>query len=408
MIGGSQPLKRVADVRYSSVDKKTVEGQVAVRLCNYTDVYYHERITDDLPFMDASATAEQLNSLELRAGDVLLTKDSETADDIGVSALVASDLPGVLCGYHLALIRPRPELVDGRYLRWALVAAPARRQLEVAAAGITRFGLRYDAVAGVLVPVPPLTEQRAIADYLDAETARIDALIHLRQAQAALAAVRLDVITRQLVSTEANGQPYAVVPLRRRWQVIDCKHRTPAYELEGYPIVSPGDATPGRLDLSRCTRFVGQDDFDDLAEGERRPRHGDIVYTRNASIGIASYVDTDEPFSMGQDVCLIRSADQDQRYLSYLLNTIGLDQLEEQKIGSTFNRINVARVLSLSVPCPSIADQRRIADQLDEATDRTSALVAAADRQVALLLERRRALITAAVTGQLEIPGVAA
>jgi type I restriction enzyme S subunit len=171
--------------------------------------------------------------------------------------------------------------------------------------------------------------------------------------------------------------------------------------------VSPGDATAGRLDLSRCTRFVGQGDFDDLTDGPRRPRRGDIIYTRNASIGIASYVDTDEPFTMGQDVCLIRSEHQDQRFLSYVLNTFGRDQLDEQKIGSTFSRINVARVLDLSVPSPLIADQRRIADELDAATARVSDFIDATQRQISLLAERRQALITAAVTGQLEIPGVA-
>lgn len=317
-----------------------------------------------------------------------------------------ADRTGV-CSTELIVMRPRPT-VDARWLGYL-----AQSDLLVEWAVATSEGVKmprtsWEKLRLLELDAPSVDEQRAMADYLDAEISRIDAIVDARRQAAELAALRLDVSTRQLVGTDREGQPYGTVPLRRRWQVIDCKHRTPAYELEGYPIVSPGDATPGRLDLSRCTRFVGQDDFNDLAEGQRRPRRGDVIYTRNASIGIASYIDTDEPFSMGQDVCILRSADQDQRYLTYVLNTLGMDQLEEQKIGSTFSRINVARVLGLSVPCPPAAEQRRIADQLDGATTRTSALLAGTQRQMDLLLERRQALITAAVTGQLEIPGAAA
>ena len=71
-------LKTVASVQLSNVDKKSVEGQDSVRLCNYVDVYYNDRITPDLDFMAATATSEQRRHFSLRAGDVLITKDSES------------------------------------------------------------------------------------------------------------------------------------------------------------------------------------------------------------------------------------------------------------------------------------------------------------------------------------------
>ncbi len=71
-------LKTVASVQLSNVDKKSLEGQEPVRLCNYTDVYYHERITPDLDFMNATATPEQTSCFSLSEGDILITKDSES------------------------------------------------------------------------------------------------------------------------------------------------------------------------------------------------------------------------------------------------------------------------------------------------------------------------------------------
>jgi type I restriction enzyme S subunit len=123
----------------SNVDKKTVSGERSVRLCNYTDVYYNERITAELPFMEATASVDQIARFGLRAGDVLLTKNSETPDDIAVPAYVVADLPDVVCGYHLALLRPGRE-VDGRYLFWALSSRSSREQFSASANGITRFG----------------------------------------------------------------------------------------------------------------------------------------------------------------------------------------------------------------------------------------------------------------------------
>ena len=169
-------LKACAAVRLSNVDKKSVEGERPVLLCNYVDVYYHERIENGMNFMAATATRDQIRRFSLKQGDVLITKDSETWTDIAVPALVAEDLPEVLCGYHLALIRPRPDYV-GAFLARALSAVGLRNQYHVAANGITRFGLTVDAITTGLFPSPPVEEQRAIADFLDRETGRIDGLI---------------------------------------------------------------------------------------------------------------------------------------------------------------------------------------------------------------------------------------
>ncbi len=169
-------LKAIAAVQLSNVDKHSEEGQVPVKLCNYVDVYYNDVITAELDFMNVTATPDQMRRFRLRVGDVVVTKDSESWTDIAVPAVVAEDLPDVLCGYHLAHIRPAQDL-DGRFLARQFSAIGARDQFHVAANGITRFGLGGDAIRGGLFAVPPIDEQQAIADFLDRETARIDALV---------------------------------------------------------------------------------------------------------------------------------------------------------------------------------------------------------------------------------------
>jgi len=392
-------LKNVATVRVSNVDKKSVAGEPAVRLCNYTDVYYADRITGDRDFMVATATPDQISTFALRRGQTIITKDSEAADDIGVPAFVDIEAPDLICGYHLAQITPDPSLVDSRFLFWSVASDRSREQFAVGASGVTRFGLRTDLITSVSISLPALERQRRIAAFLDGETARLDALITAKTRMAFLAEDRAHLA----ISEDLAG--FSSAPLKRFAAVIDCVHRTPTYVPNGYPVVSPGDVTAGPLDLSRCKRFVGHDDWLSLASGPRRPRLGDIVYSRNASVGLAALVVEVADFCMGQDVCLVRPvrSDGDGRFLTYVLNTVGLRQIEEQKIGSTFSRINVPTIAQLGIPALSESEQDRFVRRWDVLEMHRASLTSALNRQIALLKERRQALITAAVTGEIEV-----
>src|SRR5262245_18867594 len=95
-------LVSVAELRVSNVDKKSKSGERAIRRCNYTDVYNNDYINADMEFMRATATVTEIARFGLAVGDVIITKDSETPDDIGVPTVVDSTAPDLVCGYHLA------------------------------------------------------------------------------------------------------------------------------------------------------------------------------------------------------------------------------------------------------------------------------------------------------------------
>jgi type I restriction enzyme S subunit len=169
-------LKRACHVFPSNVDKKTYADETAVLLCNYTVVYYNDVITAGMEFMPATASAEQIEKFTLRTGDTIITKDSETADDIAIAAYVPADLPGVVCGYHLSMVRPLEGTV-GVFVKRLFDSVYARAIFEVLANGLTRVGLGQHELDNVELPFPPAAEQSSIAAYLDRETAKIDALV---------------------------------------------------------------------------------------------------------------------------------------------------------------------------------------------------------------------------------------
>jgi type I restriction enzyme S subunit len=162
-------LKHVADVRFSGVDKHSHDNEIPVRLCNYTDVYKNDEITDDMVLMRATATAGEIARLTLKADDVIITKDSETPDDIAVPAWVPKGLTGVVCAYHLGLLRPEHGSIDGEFLFRAIGAARIADQFHVLANGVTRFALSKHDVKNAIVPLPPVEEQKLICRWIGKE-----------------------------------------------------------------------------------------------------------------------------------------------------------------------------------------------------------------------------------------------
>ena len=195
-------LAQIASYRTSNVDKRTEDHELPVRLCNYTDVYYQDRIrASDGEFMNASASPQEIARFKLKVGDVLITKDSEDWTDIAVPALIEEVAEDFVCGYHLGIIRPEPT-TDPAFLFRAMQSVAVNRQLQVSASGVTRYGVPNPAVGDVQLPLPPLQEQRAITAFLDRQTERISNLHSL----VAVAIERLQEYRAALIAAAVTGK----------------------------------------------------------------------------------------------------------------------------------------------------------------------------------------------------------
>jgi|SRR5690554_1268420 len=170
------PLNKMAEVIVSPVDKKTEPNEIPVELCNYTDVYYNHQITRNITFMKATATKSEIAKYTLRQGDVIITKDSETPGDIAVPALVSEDLNGVVCGYHLAIVRPNIVYLNGAFLNYLFSMQSTRYYFFTLATGATRFGLSVGGINRAHFRVPEIAEQQKIAAVLSAADQEISAL----------------------------------------------------------------------------------------------------------------------------------------------------------------------------------------------------------------------------------------
>ncbi|MFQ1969914.1 restriction endonuclease subunit S [Aeromonas veronii] len=173
--------------------------------------------------------------------------------------------------------------------------------------------------------------------------------------------------------------------------VIDCKHRTPTYVESGIPLVSPGTIKWGALDLISPVKRVSDDEYYSLMD-HCTVDIGDLVMSRNQSIGVASYVESNEPFALGQDTVLIKPIKADSKFVFYKLQSEVVQRnIIQLAGGSTFSRINLADIRKLKLNLPPLPEQKKIAKILstwDKAITTTEQLLANSQQQKKALMQQ--------------------
>ena len=411
-------LDAVADVLFSNVDKHTIDGETPVRLCNYVDVYRNDRITSGIDFMEASAEKREIKKFQIRRNDVLATKDSELADDIAIPSLVADDLPGVLCGYHLAMIRPRLTAVSGAFLGWLHASKLFRAQYEAKAVGVTRFGLSQYSFRSARVPLPPLPEQQWIATYLDASCAAIDAAVAAKRRQLeTLDDLRQSIIGRavtQGLDPQAKMKPAGLDWLPEvpdHWRIRQIKracalvrgqftHRPgndPALYDGPFPFVQTGDITSAGkyiLSYSQTLNELG------LSVSKRFPR-GTLVMSIAANIGDVAILNFEACFPDSM-IGMIPGHATNLDFLYYLMRAMRSIMLRSA-VQSTQLNLNYVRIGTNFAPFPPLKEQTAIAEYLDVKEVEFHSISSNIESQISTLTAYRKSLIHECVTGQRRI-----
>lgn len=428
---GMKRLDQVATYRTSNVDKKRADGEAPVRLCNYTDVYYQDRIRAGTgKFMQATASSGEIDRFRLHVGDILITKDSEDWRDIAVPALVEETADDFVCGYHLGIVRAG-ALVEPAFLFRAMQSLAVNQQLQVSASGVTRYGLPNGAVGRVRIAVPPLAEQRDIAAFLDRETERIDSLIAKKRSLIErLQEYRTALITR----TVTRGLP----PEAARAAGLN-----PSPRLKPSGVEWLGDV-PEHWEVGQLKRWFGivnggtpkssEDAFwdgdivwltpDDLGrnleewitEGSRKLTleglescsarlcpEGSIVVSTRAPIGHVAITSMTSATNQGcRTLVPGTGVDSEFAYFTVIAMKSILESLGQ---GSTFMELSQGDLSSVRLAKPPLAEQRVLVRFLNRETARVANLTSRTNVAMRHLQEYRTALITAAVTGKIDVRG---
>lgn len=410
-------LCTVAELRVSNVDKHTKESEVPVRLCNYVDVYKNDRITSAMPFMSATASMDEIERFRLNKNDVLITKDSETWEDIGVPAWVVESADDLLSGYHLAILRPHKEIL-GSYLALACGSKAIAHQFSVRANGVTRYGLTRFDIRSILLPLPPYLEQKAIVHHHDYVVTRIhktdkcqERFIELLEEERY--SIINQAVTRGLdpsVQLKPSGiQRFVDVPAH--WEVCKLKQKVkindatlpettdPYFE---FSYIDIGSVDHGRLsEQPQKLQFYASP-----SRARRIVENGDtIVSTVRTYLKATWFAEniTNVICSTGFAV-LTPGRDLSPKFVSYVAQSnVFTDQVTADSVGVAYPAISDTKLGSLVLCVPPLAEQVAIVEYLDKVTAGIDAAIARARRQIELLQEYRTRLIADVVTGKLDV-----
>ena len=407
------PVKAVCYFTVSNVDKHTLEDETPVRLCNYTDVYKNDRISPKLELMTATATRDEIKKYHLEVGDVVITKDSESWDDIGIPAYVESTAEDFVCGYHLAFMRPNNDLLDGRFLFRCVQSRPVALQLELEATGITRYGLPKGSIGNALIPLPSLKIQCLIADYIDRETERIDALVAEKEKMLTL----LEEKRCALISRAVTRGLYPSSPLKpsgldwlgdipKHWGVERAKNmfsirhqRSESGEEELLTVSHITGVTP------RSEKDVYMFQAEDKT-GYKLCYPGDLVINTlwgwMGAMGISpleGIVSPDYHVYTSKGLLLPEFVELICRSKPFVAEV----NRWSKGVWSSRLRLYPENFFEIRLPVPPAEEQRQIVFDVETSQKKAKELTEILQQSITLAKERRSALITAAVTGQIPV-----
>jgi type I restriction enzyme, S subunit len=344
------------------------------------------------------------------------------------SGILVHSIPVALAGCEVTLnqdlkaLIPASELVPA-YLLYLVSGLQRELLVEWRKEGATVESLDIDLVARTPTPLPSELEQHAIVAFLDRKTAKLDALVAKKERLIELLQEeRTALITRAVtkgldpsVPMKDSGIEWlGEVPMP--WEVKRLWHLTPSsrrimYGIvlpgphvdDGIPIVKGGDVSPGRLRLDSLNRTTPE-----IESGYTRSRlrPGDLVYAIRGSIGEVAMIPEElDGANLTQDAARIAYTRATHGpWLLHALTAAGVfAQLEAGALGATIVGVNIRDLKRASIPVPPRREQEAIAKFIEHETVRIDTLVCKVRDAIVRLKELRSALISAAVTGKIDV-----
>lgn len=414
-------LKNHCEIFASGVDKKIDETEIEVALCNYVDVYKNDVINKSIEFMMATATPSEIEKFTLQLNDIVLTKDSETPNDIAVPAIVKEVFDNFLCGYHLSIIRCNRQ-IEPDFLIWVLRDLQIATQFHREAVGITRFGLASKHFKNGIITFPSKAEQTAIANYLDQATAQIDSVIATKQQQLQTLEQYKKSKIHECVTKGLNPnaplKPSGIewigdVP--EHWKVEKFKR------LLKEPL-KYGANESGEFEDRNHPRYIRITDFQndgtlksdtfkslppDVASNYLL-NEGDLLFARSGATSGKVFLFKNYNGSACFAGYLIKAVCDEARlnynFIFYYTQSTAYETWKNMIFTqSTIQNISAEKYALLPVPCPKINEQNEIVAYIDSLCEKLSNEKDIIEQQIATLQQYRKSLIHECVTGKRKV-----
>ena len=264
---------------------------------------------------------------------------------------------------------------------------------------------------------PPIPEQQAIAQYLDERCGKLDSIITIKKQQIqTLDALRQSIIYQAVTKglddcvelVDSGVEWLGEIP--KGWkvrklkyitkQIVDGTHFTPTYVETGVPFLRVTDIQTESIDFESI-KFIPVEEHVELTK-RAKPEKGDILLSKNGTIGITKVVEWDWEFSIFVSLCLIKLLPiVSPYYFSYFFESdVVNQQISESSKKTSVTNLHLVKIRELLFCFPSLSDQQKIVNYLDDETQRLAQLKANLTQQINVLLDYKKSLIYECVTGK--------
>ena len=391
----------------------TAYTTTGVRFIRTTDITEDGHLKETGVFVPEELVKDYL----LKGGDVLISRSGT----VGRAFLYDSGEHGP-CAYAGYLVRFVPsENVLPKFVFLFTKTQAFADFLQVTAISSTIENVNGEKYANATWLLPPLPEQHTIVAFLDRETARIDALIEKKHRFIELLeekrqALITHAVTKGLdpdVEMKDSGVEW-IGEVPTHWEVraftrcaieqADYRGATPTKTESGIFLVTAKNIRKGWIDYEASREFVSEIDYLTIMR-RGLPQLGDLLLTTEAPLGYAALVDR-EDIALAQRVIRFRMDPSlfEPRFVLYsVLSPYFQNQMLCQSTGSTVLGIKASKLPQLKILCPPVSEQRQILALIDKKCAMPDKILERANRQIALFKEYRTALISAAVTGKIDV-----
>jgi len=372
-------------------------------------IQHKERLT----FEDAPSRARR----KVRHGDVIV---STVRTYLRAIAPIIKPEANMIVSTGFAVIRPRNRL-ESQFALYALRAPYFVEEVVANSVGVSYPAINASELATFFIALPSRDEQRAIAAFLDRQTAHIDALIAKKERQIELlqekrAALISHAVTKGLDPTvpmkDSGVEWLGKIPAH--WEIkklrrvvakfVDYRGRTPEKVESGVPLITARNIKNGHIDFSLSTEYMRKDEYHDwMVRGW--PEIGDVLVTTEAPLGETAQV-INTRIALAQRIILLKVnvSRMINAYLKYhFLSASGQGELWSRATGSTAVGIRADRFKDSLVTVPPLEEQKEIVYLLDNEIVGLEKPLQKIEQSIERLQEYRTALISAAVTGKIDV-----
>ena len=349
--------------------------------------------------------------------DIYMIKSGATT---GKVAIVDTDRKFTIWS-PLAVFRSNEKKVKSKYMFYYLQSSGFQKQVELSWSFGTQQNIGMRALERLSISVPPLAEQKKIADFLDEKCGEIDSIKADVQRQIELLNDYKKSVITEAVTKGLNPKAKLkdssiewVGKIPEHWEVkklkylcstiTDGSHFSPETTQEGKPYITVSDVYDDTIHYENAAK-ISEQDFTLLVKNGCRPPKGAVLLAKDGTVGrSAIVVDNDYVVLSSLGILVPEIHNATSSFLKYLLDSKFLqEQMKLAMAGSALRRITISKICKLTGIIPPLSEQKEIADYLDEKCSEIDAVIADKQKQLETLDEYKKSLIFEYVTGKKEV-----